>query len=241
MTKITHIFFDYDNTLGMTELPAFTACTGVVNKTLASKGVPADKHFTVDSLMKRFVGYSFRRMITDLSAEHGFGFEDGELDRLVADEVDAVVAKLALDIKPTKGVNRLLAKLSADGVYDLSVVSSSALRRVQACLSGAAQAAYFGEQVYSAACYGSSKPDPRVYLEALKAQKVAAENVVAVEDSRTGALAAVGAGIRVIGYLGAYHEHEHADITKALQEAGVQVIIKDWSEFEQALATVCGA
>lgn len=232
--KITHVLFDYDNTLGMTELPAFTACCTVVNKTLESKGV--ETRFTTESLMARFVGYSFRRMATELAAEHNFTFADGELDMLVADEVDAVVARLAVDIQPTPGANALVASLV--GRFDLSVVSSSALRRVKACLLGAGQDSFFGEQVFSAACYNSSKPDPKVYIEAMKKLGVAAANCVAIEDSKTGTLAAVGAGITTIGYTGAYPEHEREELTALLLASGCVSVINDWSELEAAIAAL---
>ncbi|CAN5390850.1 hypothetical protein BH10CYA1_BH10CYA1_47380 [soil metagenome] len=246
LMRLFHIMFDYDNTLGMTEAPAFEACCAVVNATLTVKGVAANNLFTPESLMKRFVGYSFRRMITELAAEHGFGFDAGmteklegedyrpELEILVKKEEMAVIAKLASDIKPTDGVNELLAHI-AD--IEKSVVSSSAERRVRACLKGAGQEGFFEtDRIFSAANYQSSKPDPRVYLEALAAMGLIAHNCIAVEDSLTGARAAVGAGITVIGYLGAYPVEEQAHIRKAMRKLGVKVIITDWSQFEAALA-----
>jgi len=241
-----HLLFDYDNTLGLTEYPAFTACCKVVNQTLASKGV--DFRFTTETLMARFVGYSFRRMITELAAEYNFTFDENmselvdgetfrpELEVLVKREEVAVIAQLAKDIKPTAGVNELLARLRS---YNKSVVSSSAERRVRACLEGAGQTAFFAvNQIFSAANYKSSKPDPRVYLEALKALGLKARQCVAIEDSKTGVLAARAAGIKVIGYLGAYPEHEQAELRKTLTEAGACIIISNWSEFEAALAAV---
>lgn len=230
--KITHVLFDYDNTLGMTELPAFTACCTVVNKMLASKGVALQ--FSVKELMSRFVGFNFRRMASNLADEHKFTFNDGELDQLVADEVDAVVAKLAVDIQPTPGVNALVASLI--GRFNLSVVSSSALRRVLACLKGAGQEGFFGEQVFSAACYGTSKPDPTVYLEAMKKLGITVDDCIAIEDSKTGAEAAFRAGITCIGYTGAYPEHEREELTQVLLAAGCVAVFADWSEFEATLA-----
>lgn len=232
--KITHLLFDYDNTLGLTELPAFTACCGVVNKLLSAKDVSVQ--FTVESLMSRFVGRSFRRMATELSTEHNFGFADGELDLLVADEVDAVVARLAVDIQATPGANALLASLV--GRFNLSVVSSSALRRVTTCLEGAIQDSFFGGQVFSAASYNSSKPDPKVYLEAIKALNVKPESAAAIEDSNSGARAAVAAGITTIGYTGAYSLDEREELSKVLLAAGCVVVINDWSEFEAALSSI---
>jgi HAD superfamily hydrolase (TIGR01509 family) len=246
LMRMFHIMFDYDNTLGLTEAPAFKACCGVINATLSSKGVAAAKQFTPESLMKRFVGFSFRRMITELAAEHGFSFDEGmkevlegedyrpELEILVKKEEMAVIAQLATDIKPTDGVNELLARIADIGK---SVVSSSAERRVRACLKGAGQEGFFEtDRIYSAANYKSSKPDPRVYLEALSGMGLNVHHCVAVEDSLTGARAAVGAGITVIGYLGAYPVEEQAHIRKDMRKLGVKVIITDWSQFEAALA-----
>lgn len=245
-----HLMFDYDNTLGLTEYPAFTACCRVVNATLLSKGVAEDKLFTTETLMARFVGYSFRRMITDLAVEHNFDFDEGmeeviggevyrpELEILVKREEVAVIDQLATDIQPTDGVNAQLADLQSEG-YEMSVVSSSAERRVRACLKGAEQEGYFAsDRIFSAANYKSSKPDPRVYLEALKAMNLNAEDCVAIEDSKTGATAAIAAGITVIGYLGAYPEDERNHLREVLSALGVAVIIDDWSEFETALAQV---
>ena len=245
LMRMFHVMFDYDNTLGMTEKPAFEACCGVINATLKSKGVADSKLFTPESLMKRFVGYSFRKMIVELSAEHGFAFDSQmkeviegqeiwpELEILVKREEVAVIAKLATDIQPTPGVNEMLARITD---IEKSVVSSSAERRVRACLKGAGQEGFFQtDRVYSAANYKSSKPEPRVYLEALDGMNLDAHCCVAVEDSLTGARAAVGAGITVIGYLGAYPAEEQAHIRKAMRKLGVKIIITDWSQFEAAL------
>lgn len=240
-----HLMFDYDNTLGKTEYPAFTACCQVVNETLREKGVDESKMFTTETLMARFVGFSFRRMITDLAREHGFSFDanrseviDGEifepeLEVLVKHEEVAVINKLATDIQPTDGVNALLASL-AD--FEKSVVSSSAERRVRACLKGAGQEGFFQtDRVFSAANYKSSKPDPLVYLKALEAMNLNAEECLAIEDSKTGAKAAIDAGITVIGYLGAYEPEEQDHLRAVLSELGVKVIINDWSEFDAAV------
>jgi HAD superfamily hydrolase (TIGR01509 family) len=243
-----HIMFDYDNTLGLTEEPAFKACCNVINSTLVSKHVDASKLFTPESLMKRFVGYSFRRMITELAAEHGFSFDEGmseeldgaiyrpELEILVKKEEMAVITQLATDIKPCPGVNAALARLHD---IEKSVVSSSAERRVRACLKGAGQEEFFrSDRIFSAANYKSSKPDPLVYIEALKAQNLDPHFTLSVEDSTTGARASIGAGVTVIGYLGAYPYHEHASIRVALKKLGVQEIMSDYDEIEDVVGRI---
>jgi phosphoglycolate phosphatase-like HAD superfamily hydrolase len=111
-----------------------------------------------------------------------------------------------------------------------------------------------------------SKPDPAVYIHAMQrlgfivAKKSNASLVepaseeqydqewanysldpkecVAVEDSKSGATAAVAAGIPTIGYTGSYPEEEVEEKTKILLDAGVAVMMKHWSECEKCLAEV---
>jgi HAD superfamily hydrolase (TIGR01509 family) len=210
--------------------------------------------------MERFVGYSFRRIAQDLAAEHKFvfgtisvsqdnaaalqrhygvkvtpGMSFDELEFLVKLEEDAVIAKLAKDVKPTQGVEAAIAWLSAN--YGVAVVSSSALRRVIACLKAIGVDKFFGEKVFSAASLAvpSSKPDPAVYLHTLKVLGVRAKDCIAVEDSKTGVLAAVAAGIPVLGYVGALAVEAQAERSRVLREAGVFDVISDWSHLEGAL------
>jgi HAD superfamily hydrolase (TIGR01509 family) len=255
-----YVLLDCDDTIVLTEEPAFQACATVVNKMLTSKGV--DFAFTGASLMHRFVGYSFRRIAQDLAAEHNFAFGKievradnvaalqelygvemtpgssfDELDFLVKLEEDAVIAKLAKDVKPTQGVEAAIAWLHAN--YGVAVVSSSALRRVIACLQAVGVAKFFGEKVFSAASLAvpSSKPDPAVYLHALRVLAVAARNCVAVEDSRTGVLAAVAAGIPVLGYVGALAPEAQAERSRVLREAGAFAVISEWTQLKGVLTS----
>jgi len=254
-----YVLLDCDDTIVLTEEPAFQACSTVVNKMLTSKGVTTA--FTGASLMQRFVGYSFRRIACDLAAEHSFSFgtievtQDNaaalqrhygveltpgtsfdELEFLVKMEEDAVIAKLAKDVKPTQGVEAAITWLAAH--YGVAVVSSSALRRVIACLTAIGVDKFFGDKVFSAASLAvpSSKPDPAVYLHTLKVLGVRAKDCVAVEDSRTGVLAAVAAGIAVLGYVGALPPEAQAQRSRVLREAGAFDVISDWSQLQLALS-----
>jgi len=65
-----------------------------------------------------------------------------------------------------------------------------------------------------------------------------AEECVAVEDSKSGATAAFRANIKTIGYTGSYEPEKEAEMREVLEKAGCQVIMKDWTEFEGALAKI---
>src|SRR4051812_2064044 len=81
----------------------------------------------------------------------------------------------------------------------------------------------------------TSKPDPAIYIHAMKVLSVTAEECVAVEDSKSGATAAFRANIKTIGYTGAYEKHEVEKMRKVLTDAGCVVVMNDWTEFEACL------
>ncbi|KAK4452278.1 putative phosphatase [Podospora aff. communis PSN243] len=236
--KISTILLDCDNTLVLSETLAFEGCADLINEIAASKSVPLDEPFTGPTLINEFVGQNFRGMMVSLQKRYGFTMTDDELESYVRREEDVVIAKIKEKLVPCDNVTEVLEKLAKDGQYRLAVVSSSALRRVKASIEKVGQDKYFGEHVYSAATSlekPTSKPDPAIYLHAMKKMGVKAEECVAVEDSKSGTLSGTRAGIKVIGYVGPYPEDERAVMEKTLTEAGAKVIMKDWKEFWDVL------
>lgn len=147
-------------------------------------------------------------------------------------------------LQPCAGANAELERLvSAKERYRLAVVSSSALRRVQASLEKTDQAGFFDKNdVFSAADslpVPTSKPDPAVYLHALEQLGKAATEALAVEDSRSGATAACRAGIVTLGYTGAYEKREERErMRRVLKEAGCISVMDNWADFEQCLERI---
>lgn len=236
--QITEIFFDCDNTLVLSEELAFEACADLANEILEAQGIP--DRYTGDQLIKDFVGQNFRGMMKSLQSKYGFELEPEKLEAYVLKEEDKVIAKLEAKAKPCVGACQELDKLFASKKYDIAVVSSSALRRVRASIKKVDQEKYFSHDlVFSAATSlekPTSKPDPAIYLHALDYVKKTAAETVAVEDSKSGATAAVRAGIWTIGYVGSYNgEETQEQMSKTLKELGVHIIMKDWSEFEKCM------
>lgn len=198
--------------------------------------------FTGETLIKEFVGQNFRGMLTSLQSAHGIEISPEEMESYVTREEDAVIAKLRQSLRPCAGVDEQLEKLAASGKYKLSVVSSSALRRVKASIEKVGQDKYFqGDVVFSAATSlpkPTSKPDPAIYLHALeKLGKTAAESV-AIEDSKSGTLSGTRAGIKVIGYVGPYADDKKQEMEQVLRDAGAVVIMQHWAEFPEMLRKV---
>ncbi|KAK0614098.1 HAD-like domain-containing protein, partial [Immersiella caudata] len=231
---ITTILLDCDNTLVLSETLAFEGCADLINEIAASKSVPLNEPFTGPTLINEFVGQNFRGMMVSLQKRYGFTMTEDELESYVRREEDVVIAKIQEKLAPCENVTEVLEKLAKDGQYRLAVVSSSALRRVKASVERVSQDKYFGEHVYSAATSlekPTSKPDPAIYLHAMKQMGVKPEECVAVEDSKSGTLSGTRAGIKVIGYVGPYPEDEKAVMEKTLKDAGAKVIMNDWKEF----------
>ncbi|KAH7873017.1 haloacid dehalogenase-like hydrolase family protein [Lentinula edodes] len=236
--KTTHILFDCDNTLVLSEALAFEACAELANEILSSQDVT--DRYTGDELMVDFVGKNFRGMLLDLQDKYKFTIPSEQLEKYVAMEEDKVIEKLKEKLVPCAGANEILKKLAQSGKYQMGVVSSSAHRRVVASLEKANQAVYFPpDRVFSAATSlpkPTSKPDPAIYLFACEKLGAPPATCVAVEDSKSGATSAVRAGIPVIAYVGSYETPEKRnEMAKSLKDIGAAAVMYDWAEFENCL------
>ncbi|CAG7964240.1 unnamed protein product [Penicillium nalgiovense] len=241
MTKITEIFFDCDNTLVLSEELAFEACADLANEILEANNLP--DRYTGEQLIKDFVGQNFRGMIISLQKKYDFEIDAEKLEEYVTKEEDKVIAKLNAKAKPCIGANEELEKVFAAKKYGMAVVSSSALRRVLASIKKVGQDKFFDEnKVFSAASSlpkPTSKPDPAIYLYALEQVGKTAAETVAIEDSKSGALSAIRAGIPVIAYVGSYNgEDTQNAMAKALTDLGAKTVMYDWSEFEDRLKDI---
>ncbi|TAQ83389.1 hypothetical protein B7494_g8284 [Chlorociboria aeruginascens] len=238
--QITTILFDCDNTLVLSEELAFEACAELANEILESRAIP--DRYTGPQLLNEFVGQNFRGMMISLQKKYGYEMSGEELETYVSKEEDKVIAKLKSHLRPCAGVDAELEALEKLGKYHLSVVSSSALRRVKASVDKVGHDKYFKpDEIFSAATSLStptSKPDPAIYLHAMKVMGKKPEECIAVEDSRSGATAAFRAGIKTIGYTGSYEPEIEEKMRKVLFDSGCVVVMKDWSEFKGCLEKI---
>lgn len=179
-----------------------------------------------------------------LKAQYKYEYKisDAELDDFASMEDDKVIAKLKEKLKPCAGVKLELEQLVTAGSYHLSVVSGSALRRIQASLEKVGFDKYFGHGVIFSATNSlpkpTSKPDPAIYLHALKVLKKSPGECVAIEDSRSGAVAASRAGIKTIGYTGCYEAEEQVKMKTVLAHSGCIIIMDHWKELQSCLAKI---
>jgi HAD superfamily hydrolase (TIGR01509 family) len=109
-----------------------------------------------------------------------------------------------------------LEALRARG-HHMAVASQSSLARVRFSLDVTNLAPLFGDHVYVTSMVARPKPAPDVYLLAASRLGAAPVDCVVIEDSPAGAAAALGAGMRAIGYAPG---RTHADMVAT----GAQVI-----------------
>ncbi|KAF2759081.1 phosphoglycolate phosphatase [Pseudovirgaria hyperparasitica] len=244
MTKIKQILLDCDNTLALSEHLAFEACADLTNELLQKYKI--DATYTGKELLTEFVGQNFRGMMVGLQKKHNFDMDQAELERYVNMEVDRVTAKLLEKCEPCPGAPEMLEWAKQKG-YPLAVVSTSAKPRVVASLKKCNIDKYFkDEHVWSAATSlnpPSSKPDPAVYNFAMKELGVKPEECITVEDSKSGATAAMRANIPFIGYVGVYGiedgKEKMEQMAKVLTEqCKAAVIMYDWKEFPECLKKI---
>lgn len=192
--------------------------------------------FTPASLLARFVGRTFRDMITELSEQFQLQISEQELEDLVFLEKQKVMEALSNDLQAAEGAQDALDLASQR--YTIAVVSSSAKDRLELCLRKADQLRFFSTDcVFSAATcleIPRGKPAPDIYLLAMSKLLKSAAECVAIEDSPIGVRSARSAGIeQVIGYLGCYQAYEREEKSKILREAGASLLMNEWSEFKR--------
>jgi beta-phosphoglucomutase-like phosphatase (HAD superfamily) len=195
-----------------------------------------DKRYDPEELRLATTGKNFRSTIATLAAEHGIDL-DGQVTRWVATEKEEVTAYLRTALEPDPTVLEPLTRLASR--FGVAAVSSSADARITACFEVTGLAPFFPpERRFSAEDSlprPTSKPDPAVYLHALKALGLDAGEAVAVEDSIAGATSAVAAGIPTIGNLQFVQAPERDARRQALADVGVVAVVTSWAEVEQLL------
>jgi HAD superfamily hydrolase (TIGR01509 family) len=234
MTEV--LLCDADGCLFPSEEPAFDASAGITNRFLAEIGATA--RYTARDLRLATTGQNFRTTARALAAEEEKAVAAEELERWVDVERHAVTAHLGKVLRPDPRVVEPLRRLAAGG-RALAVVSSSAMPRIEACLRATDLDGLFPpENRFSAECSlpaPASKPDPAVYLHAMRRLGVTPQRAPAVEDSVPGALAAVDAGCRTIGNVMFVPPAERAERAAALESAGAVAVVSSWEELELLL------
>ncbi len=239
LSSVSTLLCDADGTLFASEEPAFTASVGVVNAYL--EGIGASQRFTADELRLAANGKSFRLSLTELAAAQGVDIGSAsfarELEVWVARENEVVTAHLAAVLEPDDDVRSTLVSLRS--TLSLALVSSSALRRIDASLQSSGLSDLFPvDRRFSAQDslpVPTSKPDPAVYHLAMRQLGLEPGTAVAVEDAVPGAQSAVAAGLFTVGMLCFVPPAEREQRVLDLQRAGVHALTDTWADLADLL------
>ncbi|MGV9008552.1 HAD family hydrolase [Brevundimonas sp.] len=206
------IIFDYDGVVADSELLNSTALAEV----LTAIGLPT----TTDDAIARYMGrrwLDFRPLI------------EAELGRACPDEVVVDWTRLCHERASTRlaPVDGLMTFIE-ERRQARCIASSSPPDWIELGLSRFGLAGRLGP-IFSAAVHVTrGKPHPDLFLHAAEAMKVDPARTVVIEDSATGVLAGVAAGMQVIGLCAGGHVRDgHAE---ALTQAGAHRIAWSYDE-----------
>ncbi len=208
------LIFDCDGVLADTEryghLPAF-------NQTFREFGLPVQWSEEEYGRLLKIGGGKERiaSIITpELVAAAGLPTDPDEQAAEIAKwhkRKTAIFTEMVTDGKlpPRPGIRRIITA-AQDAGWKLGVASTSAEAAVHAILEhavGAERAARF-DVFLAGDCVPKKKPAPDIYLLAPERLGVPPHEVLVVEDSRNGLLAAVGAGLRCVMTVNGYTQEE---------------------------------
>lgn len=147
-------------------------------------------------LLEGTFGLTSRDILDRVEKHFGLRIPDS-FNREVRQRSEEMVAQ----VQPIPGAREALLALD----LPVAVASNSRRHSLERLLARAGLSELIGERLASADMVALPKPAPDVYLRAASLLGVAPERCLVVEDSSTGTRAALAAGMRVIGFVGAGH------------------------------------
>lgn len=212
-----HLIFDCDGVLIDSEYLAVHVMLRMLE--------PYGYHSNFQEFSSAFTGMLDTKILAHIAEEHKINFPKDFYQQIEAERDKTFQNELS----PIAGMPELVKSLSVPK----SVVSNSHVAHVAMALEMCDLTAEFGGRIYSSEHVEHPKPDPAVYLFALKALGLLTKDVCVIEDSLTGVRSAKGAGCKVIGFLGGKHiAPGHGDKLKAL---GADQIAADANELAELL------
>jgi HAD superfamily hydrolase (TIGR01509 family) len=212
------VIFDCDGVLVDSEL--------ITNRIFAEVLREFGVNLSLDEIYERFVGRSTSYCLQVVA---------GLMGRPVPDEFFGEyharsAAALRAELKAVPGIEAVLAEVAAP----YCVASSGTHEKMHITLSTTGLLPKFQGRMFSVTEVANSKPFPDVFLHAAKQLGVAPSACAVVEDTPTGVLAGVAAGMTVFGYCavtprhrlveaGAHHTFDHMGDLLGLMAASDEV------------------
>lgn len=204
--KLKFIFVDFDGTLVDT-IPILYDNYANFLKKYNREGSPEE--------FKSLMGPSIEEFVPTLKVRHGLSDNSQEL---ISAYTHNLADRYTREAKLIKGARQFLEYTKAHG-FRLTLVTSSAYPLIEGSLKKLNLEQYFeymvtGEQVQK------TKPDPEIYLLALKISSAKPEQTFTIEDSYNGILSSVRAHIPTVAL-----QNEHL-----LNPSPEAMIVKNWED-----------
>jgi HAD superfamily hydrolase (TIGR01509 family) len=217
---ISHVIFDCDGVLIDSDIISMA----VDRALLAENGI----HLTEAEMYLRFVGPTFEDMAAALEREY-----KKTLPPDLAARKDVMMLELyRRELKPVPGVIPMLRKLALPN----SIGTNGPRDRALEALRITGLEPFFGERLTTYEDVKNPKPAPDVYQLAARRAGFNPAHCLVVEDSVTGATAALAAGCKVIGFTGV--AHDPAAKERELKMLGVSHVIHDMAELLAAISPI---
>jgi HAD superfamily hydrolase (TIGR01509 family) len=215
------IIFDFDGVIADSEVRANLS----LSESLTAAGMPT----TYEESLRDYYGHNWQETQRRIEARFGrplpADFRETHRTRARARFMEGFDA-----------VPGAPAFLDTLGSLPRAIASSSRAEYIGWALGLFGLGDHFGAHVYSADGWDRGKPFPDIYLAAAKGLGIDAAQCLAIEDSPTGARAAIAAGMTVVGFCGAGHIVDRAGHAAMLREVGVHHVALSFDEVA-ALAT----
>ena len=200
--NIDLVIFDCDGVLVDSE----AISSRIFRDCLAELGVA----LTLEEAMLFGIGKSSTTFAAAIEQEFGITLPAGFIEGRRAQIMNAFTSEL----RPIEGIPELLAALK----LKRCVASNSHIDRVRQALTTTRLLPHLDPHIYTAAMVAHGKPAPDLFLYAAAQHGVLPERCLVVEDSLSGVVAALAAGMPVVGFVGGSHIRAgHAD---AMRDAG---------------------
>jgi HAD superfamily hydrolase (TIGR01509 family) len=209
------IIFDFDGVIADSEVRA--------NMSLAESLTAVGMATTYDECLRDYYGHNWQETQRRIEARFGRAlpadFRETHRTRARARFMEG------FDAVPGAAVF-----LDALGSTPRAIASSSRAEYIDWALGLFGLRHHFGDHIYSADGWDRGKPHPDIYLAAAKGLGVDPAVCLAIEDSPTGAQAALAAGMTVVGFCGAGHIVDRAAHGEMLRSIGVHHVAHSYDE-----------
>lgn len=180
------VIFDCDGVLVDTESVSNTA----ISRNLARYGL----HIPPSECITLFVGGTMQSVMQE-ALRMGAPLPGDWLDEIYAE----MFAALAQGVAVIDGVFDILDQLDQQGIATC-VASNGPDAKMDVTLTPSGLHDRFAGRIFSAHSHGKPKPEPDLLLVAAEHLGAAPERCVMIDDSPSGVISAVAAGMRAIGY-----------------------------------------